>query len=107
MFRARKERLKAGYLAAEAAGRVAEVAVLFGEPIPRHESGGEPARFKVLRPARVGDREVRIVFAMERSETAVLLCGTDSEQEEQAWLSEAVPEVLRRYRSHMDDRPTA
>lgn len=104
-FRVWKESLKQGYLAAEAAGRVAGVAELFGEPIPGYDRPMEWSTFKMLRPTRIANDEVRIVFVMEEpGDRAVLLYGAASEQEEQSWYSDVVPEALRRYRRHTEER---
>lgn len=101
VFRARKERLKAGYLAAQA---IAEVADLLGEPISGDDRRpSEGLTFKVLRPAGIADREVRILFVIEPGNTAVLLYGAASEQDAQSWYTEVIPEALRRYKRHTDE----
>ncbi|MGH3097937.1 MAG: type II toxin-antitoxin system RelE/ParE family toxin, partial [Streptosporangiales bacterium] len=56
--------------------------------------------FRELRPARLGERELRILFALQPSSVAVLLSADDTRQDAAAWYNQAIPQALDRYRTH-------
>ncbi|MGH3095130.1 MAG: hypothetical protein ACRDMV_03920 [Streptosporangiales bacterium] len=105
IFRVRKENIKARYTAARAEATLAEVEEWLespgrGEGLVDTAGSSSVPSFRELRPARLGERELRILFALQPSSVAVLLYADDTRQDAAAWYNQAIPHALERYRTH-------
>lgn len=105
LFRIRKESMKAKYAAAQAKTTVIEVQEWLDQPTPEPGPGegtSEPtvSSLRELRPARLGERELRILFAMRTSDEAVLLYAEETYHDTATWYSKAIPSALERYRAY-------
>lgn len=99
LFRIQKESIKADYVVARARAIAAEAAAADDDT----STGARPSlpAFLELRPARLGVRELRILFALHPPDTAVLLYADVTVGETPTWHGAALPAAQERYASYI------
>jgi hypothetical protein len=106
-FRGRKETIQGSYAAAEAHLRVSEALAgvldeftdvrLPGEEAPAPSLFGAPLQLMELRPGAPDRIDIRILFAVQPPDTAVLVAAGGQRERLQAWYDQVIPRARTRY----------
>jgi hypothetical protein len=93
-----------GDLVAAAIDQLATVKPALGRPLVDRIHGSRHHNMKELRPASVGGREVRMLFAFDPDREAIVLVAGDKSGRWQAWYREAIPLADNRFDEHLATR---
>lgn len=77
-----------------------------GRPLVDTVSGSRYRNMKELRPGTPGRSVLRILFAFDPRQIAVLLVGGDKYGQWDSWYRRNIPEADRRYAAHLKTRNT-
>jgi len=106
-FRTRKETIQGSYTAAEAQLKISEAFAgildeftdvrLPGEEAPAPSLYGPPLQLMELRPGAPDRIDIRILFAVQPPDTAVLVAAGGQRERLRAWYDQVIPRARARY----------
>jgi hypothetical protein len=106
-FRARKETIEGSYTAADAQLRISEAFAgvvdeftdvrLPGDEVPPPSLFGAPLQLMELRPGAPDRIDIRILFAVQPPDTAVLVAAGGQRERLRAWYDQVIPRARARY----------
>lgn len=75
-----------------------------GRPLVDTIAGSSIPNMKELRPGSVGKSEIRILFAFDPWQSAILLIAGDKAGQWQRWYRQAIPRAEQLYETYLQER---